>query len=377
MSYRSVWMLLLAVVVSTAMAQICTPERGYEGYTYVVYDQSDVDEITAKCTTVNGSIAMAYNYTGGFHLPNIRNVTRSIDWVQSRHFGSFPNTTSVDLPDLEFLGGSLGLNNLPALQSLTAPKLATVGWSTDIGYAREVDLRSLVESEYLQVRGNVSTLRLDSLRHVRQRMLICNRDECDPEKPPHDALDLSLPSLNDVGHLYLKGRFSSLDTPKLANITGAGLDYYGIQVLTAGGPAIDLSFPELKYIRSGSLSLEGNIASISMPNINKLTVWLTVKAYDGLDIDLPFQEADTIVLSGNISSVQFPNLRSVDTFQVNTITSLDCESLEETIMTATNASDYRITCRAENSSSRLGLNLGTTIAFASAIVVVFGLAMSF
>ena len=139
------------------MAQICTPERGYEGYTYVVYDQSDVDEITAKCTTVNGSIAMAYNYTGGFHLPNIRNVTRSIDWVQSRHFGSFPNTTSVDLPDLEFLGGSLGLNNLPALQSLTAPKLATVGWSTDIGYAREVDLRSLVESEYLQVRGNVST----------------------------------------------------------------------------------------------------------------------------------------------------------------------------------------------------------------------------
>ena len=38
-----------------------------------------------------------------------------------------------------------------------------------------------------------------------------------------------------------------------------------------------------------------------MPNINKLTVWLTVKSYDGLDIDLPFQEADTIVLSGNIS----------------------------------------------------------------------------
>ncbi|OGM46540.1 hypothetical protein ABOM_004593 [Aspergillus bombycis] len=377
MRYRSAWMWLLVVVSGTAMAQICTPERGYEGYTYIVYDQSDVDEITAKCTTVNGSIAMAYNYTGGFHLPNIRNVTRSIDWVQSGHFGSFPNTTSVDLPDLEFLGGSLGLYSLPTLQSVTAPKLETVGWSTEIGYAREVDLRSLVESEYLQVRGNVSTLRLDSLRQVRQRMLICNWDECDPEKSPHGSLDLSLPALHDVGHLLLKGRFSSLGTPKLTNITGVGPGFYGIQVLTAGGPPIDLSFPELKYIRYASLFLEGNIASISIPSIRNLTVWLTVNAYDGLDINLPFEEADTITLSGNISSVQFPNLKSVDTLQVNTVASLDCEAFEETIRTATNTSKYQVNCRAKNSSSRLGLNLGAEIAFASAVGVVFGLAMSY
>ncbi|KAE8137732.1 hypothetical protein BDV38DRAFT_282666 [Aspergillus pseudotamarii] len=349
------------------MAQICTPEYGYEAYSYIINNQSDLDEISAKCTIVNGSIAMSYNYTGAFHLPNIRNITGSFKWFQyPEYIGVYPEPTSISLPDLEFLGHSLYFNSLPALKSFTAPKLKTVGWNADIDYAEEVDLRSLAESEYLSVRGNVSSLRLDSLRQVRQLILICNKEKCSPEASPHDSLDVSLPALHDVGHLHLEGRFSSLDTPMLNNITGAGPGYYGIKLLTVGGPPINVSFPELKHIKEDAdMSLEGNIASLSMPGTRNLNVLLNVNAYDRLDINLPFEEAGTIVLRGNISSVQLPNLKSVDELLVNTDASLDCKSLKETIMTATNRSDYQLTCTVRNSASHLGLNLGVKVAFGS------------
>lgn len=138
------------------MAQICTPEYGYEGYSYMVDGQSDLDKFTTKCTTVNGSIAMSVNYTGGFHLPNIRNITNGIRWYRYGPYDDVPKTTSMDLPDLEFLGGSLELTGMPTFQSFTAPKLETIGWLADIDYAQEVDLRSLVDLEYLIVTGNVS-----------------------------------------------------------------------------------------------------------------------------------------------------------------------------------------------------------------------------
>lgn len=41
--------------------------------------------------------------------------------------------------------------------------------------------------------------------------------------------------------------------------------------------------------------------SISIPGISNMTAWFSVNAYDQLDIDLPFQEAQDILLSGNIS----------------------------------------------------------------------------
>ncbi|KAE8420322.1 hypothetical protein BDV36DRAFT_293459 [Aspergillus pseudocaelatus] len=359
------------------MAQICTPEYGYEGYSYIINNQSDLDEISAKCTTVNGSIAMSHNYTGAFHLPNIRNITGSFKWFQDPdHIGVYPEPTSISLPDLEFLGHSLYFNSLPTLKSFTAPKLKTVGWNADIDCAEEVDLRSLAESEYFSVRGNVSSLRLDSLRQVRQLMLICNKEKCGREASPHDSLDVSLPALNDVGHLHLEGRFSRLDTPMLNNITGIGPGYYGIKLLTVGGPPINVSFPELKHIQGAAdMSLEGNIASLSMANTRNLSVWLNVNAYDRLDINLPFEEAGTIILRGNISSVQFPNLKSVDQLQVNTDASLDCESFKETIMTAVNVSDYQLTCTVKNSASHLGLNLGAKVAFGSVVGMIVGLAM--
>jgi hypothetical protein len=135
------------------MAQTCTPE---DGYRYLVGRQSDLDEITAKCTTVNGSITMTVNYTGSFYLPNIQNITSGLWWSLTEFKNETPKTTSIDLPDLEFLGGSLEFNDISTLQSFTAPKLETVEWAANIQCTQEVDLRSLVDLEYLTITGNVS-----------------------------------------------------------------------------------------------------------------------------------------------------------------------------------------------------------------------------
>lgn len=139
------------------MAQICTPEYGGDQWhAYIVNSQSDLDAIAANCTTVNGTITMSANYTGGFSLSNIRNITEDIRWFQANSSNVPPQITSMELPDLEYLGGSLNMFGIPTLTSLIAPKLATVGWSLDIDYVQEVDLRSLVDLEYLGITGNVS-----------------------------------------------------------------------------------------------------------------------------------------------------------------------------------------------------------------------------
>jgi hypothetical protein len=117
----------------------------------------------------------------------------------------------------------------------------------------------------------------------------------------------------------------SLATPNLTNLTGFGNGFYNFKLLTAGGPPINVSFPELKYIQGEGLWLEGNISkyfppcsiskhfkyrnckltniasSISIPKITNMTVWFSVDAYDELDINLPFQEAQDIILTGNIT----------------------------------------------------------------------------
>jgi hypothetical protein len=52
----------------------------------------------------------------------------------------------------------------------------------------------------------------------------------------------------------------SFATPNLTNITGIGTGFYGIKLITAGGPPINVSFPELTYLQGQGLWLEGNIA---------------------------------------------------------------------------------------------------------------------
>jgi hypothetical protein len=73
-------------------------------------------------------------------------------------------------------------------------------------------------------------------------------------------------------------------------------------------------------------------------------------------------------------SVQFPNLTSVDIFSVQTVASLDCDSVRDTIMTATNTTDYNVHCGTSSLGSHFRLNLGATVAFVVVVGVFVGLA---
>jgi hypothetical protein len=142
------------------MAQLCTPEYGYWGYAYVVNTQSEVDAIAQSCTTINGSLVMYANYTGGFYLPNIRNILGSLQWrslLRDTYSPDQPSPTTVDVPDLELVQNSLQMGSLPALRNFSAPKLKSVGWEVSVDYAVNVDLRALKEAEYFKYMGNAST----------------------------------------------------------------------------------------------------------------------------------------------------------------------------------------------------------------------------
>ncbi|KAL4922056.1 hypothetical protein BDW62DRAFT_172899 [Aspergillus aurantiobrunneus] len=371
---------LAAVLFPAATAQLCTPLLGSYGYTYIVENQSEVDEIAAHCTTVNGGIMIAPNYTGSFFLPNVRNLTNGLGWF--RVIGD-PETeatpVSVELPDLEYAGSDLSLNGLPTLRNVSMPRLKTVSRHLNADYVYEADFRALETAEYVAITGNMSSLRLDSLREVKQKLRICNHDECDPDISPASSLDISLPSLQSVGNLKLAGRISSLDVPSLTTITGDGPDVYDFQFSTGGGPSINLTFPDLSEAH-GEIKLTGDIASLDMPNLRAMrdtSLWLDTSA-DPITVDLPFDEAYDILLYGNISSVNFPNLTYLNgTFAVNSNLPLDCDSILNTISTATNVTvspGGRLYCRSAEEPGGSGLSTGVKAAI-GVVVGVCGLAI--
>jgi hypothetical protein len=103
---------------------------------------------------------MYANYTGGFYLPNIRNILGSLQWrslLRDTYSPDQPSPTTVDVPDLELVQNSLQMGSLPALRNFSAPKLKSVGWEVSVDYAVNVDLRALEEAEYFKYMGNVST----------------------------------------------------------------------------------------------------------------------------------------------------------------------------------------------------------------------------
>lgn len=126
---------------------------------YYVESQSGLDEIADHCTTVNGTIVMAYNYTdSSFYLPKVRNITGSLQWEHNLdYYDTRPSPATIDLPDLEELGSSMYLNGLPTLRNISMPKLETQGWELHVNYVHEADFRSLETGKYITITGNIST----------------------------------------------------------------------------------------------------------------------------------------------------------------------------------------------------------------------------
>jgi hypothetical protein len=73
---------------------------------------------------------MYANYTGAFHLPNVRNILGSLQWrslLADLYSPDEPSPTTIDLLDLELVRNSVYIGSLPALRNFSAPRLRGVG----------------------------------------------------------------------------------------------------------------------------------------------------------------------------------------------------------------------------------------------------------
>ncbi|OJJ01275.1 hypothetical protein ASPVEDRAFT_40846 [Aspergillus versicolor CBS 583.65] len=352
--YPRIWkpFVLIAGTFPAVTAQICNSPNG--SY-YFIENQPQLDALADTCTTLNASLNILPPYDGPFYLPNIRNITGNIryqnDYDASK---SEPTPTSIDLPDLEYCA-SVYLGSLPSLRNVSMPKLKTVDWNLQVDYAPEIDFRAVQTAEYASFTGgDLSRIRLDSLREVRQRLVLCNKNACNESITASKPFDISLPRLESVGTVRLGGRISSLDMPQFNKVSGNGGEFYGFRLDTEGGPTLNLTFPQLRGVYS-YMSLAGEIGSLSMPNFKNTTQSrLTVNASSVLDINLPIEFADDISLYGDISSVQFPNLKHVDSLNINSNLELDCDSTLDTLamtLNTTVGSGDGLSCTSSNGGS--------------------------
>ncbi|KAL4786105.1 hypothetical protein BJX76DRAFT_355517 [Aspergillus varians] len=334
-------LILAAGAFPAATAQTCTPPYGEYGYHYFIDNQTTLDDLATRCTTINGSIVISPNYTGRFYLPAVQNITEMFRWALNINTNDpekqRPSPTIIDLPDLEYLGESLWLNGLSSVTNVSMPRLKTVEADVKVDYARQVDFGALEDVDYLAVVGGVESLRLGSLREVHQRLQICNKDQCGTNVEPSGSLDISLPSLQSVGTLSLKGRISSLEVSSLTTVAGDGVDVYDFEFSTAGGPTLNLTFPRLDNF-TGEMSLDGDIGSLSMPNLRNMSQsGFSLSTYDDLAVDLPFDGIHDLTLGGSIASIDLPNLHFLNSsISVSSTLPIDCASILDTLSTATN-----------------------------------------
>ncbi|BCS18246.1 uncharacterized protein APUU_11074A [Aspergillus puulaauensis] len=151
--YHHIWrplFVLVAGMFPAATAQICNSPNG--SY-FFIENQPQLDSLAGACTTLNASVNILPPYDGPFYLPNIRNISGTIEYQKMYDASrSVPMPTSIDLPDLEFCK-SVYLGSLPSLRNVSMPKLRTVDWGLYVDNAPEIDFRAVQTAEYASFTG--------------------------------------------------------------------------------------------------------------------------------------------------------------------------------------------------------------------------------
>ncbi|KAL2859260.1 hypothetical protein BJX68DRAFT_261704 [Aspergillus pseudodeflectus] len=284
------------------MAQVCTPENGYWGYDYVVNTQSEADAIAQSCTTINGSLIMYANYRGAFHLPNVRNMLGSLQWrslLADPYSPDEPSPTTIDVPDLELVRNSVYMGSLPALGSFSAPRLRSVGWSVQLDYAVDVDLRALEEAEYFSYTGNVSALN-PSAKCVKVRASVTRID----------AWKTSRQTTHSASRLH-------------------------------------------PYLLPGAVELDGRYSgttaySFAIDSVRNLTGSFNLITSAPLNVTFPFEEAVYVYLAGNITG-------SWESLTVDSRLEIDCDATTDSLA---NTTAHSYTCRSTTPGSGSGLTTG-------------------
>jgi hypothetical protein len=121
----------------------------------IIHSQNDIDTLLQGCTTIDGGLAIASDYTGSFSLPGVVNFVGDLLWQQSPPLT--PGLTSFDFPDLINMF-VIDLQGLPALTSISMPKLEQISSFSLLGNASvSIDCGSLVHANTIMIEATGPT----------------------------------------------------------------------------------------------------------------------------------------------------------------------------------------------------------------------------
>lgn len=86
-----------------------------------ISNQKDVDNILGNCTSIEGTIEIAQNYTGSLLIANITSIDGSI---RTNSDSDTYSLTSIDAPDLTTIVG-LYIDTASTLTNVSFPSLST------------------------------------------------------------------------------------------------------------------------------------------------------------------------------------------------------------------------------------------------------------
>ncbi|KAL3440342.1 hypothetical protein BJX65DRAFT_35063 [Aspergillus insuetus] len=342
---------------------------------YTVRTQNEVNTLARNCTEIVGELGLV-DWSGSLTLPNITRVG-----TITLYSG---NVSSVDLPELEYLGGNLILTDLPTLSRVSLPKLEYIkGLYLDlVGDAPELQIPRLANASSVHLRGNFSTQSFDSLQNIEKLFDICNGLSCGfySHMDASTSMSLSFPVLERVGSFKVGGNVTILSTPEVAAITCGNeeCDWAALHLRLYGSSPIAVNFPKLSAME-GNFYIRGDIDSISLPALRDYTHEFIAVPYEPLNITLPVETGDKFLFSGNVSDINLPNLKSFSRIHVNSDLKIDCDELWDDIkrtsgpLNESNATEY-FQCSVGASVAYSGvLRVGSVVAVAVLGMVVGGM----
>lgn len=123
----------------------------------LVHSQSELDTQTKDCTTVNGSIAIAADFSGPLTLSGVSIITdkfysAQIDSEEAGNHG----LTSIEMKDVKAVG-TLAFGGSYALRSISLPDLEFASWMGVDGWVVDtLDFPSLTNADEIHLFGNLT-----------------------------------------------------------------------------------------------------------------------------------------------------------------------------------------------------------------------------
>lgn len=280
-----------------------------------VTSQSDLDGISS-CTSYDGDIQVFNSDANTLSLNEVQSISGDLHMFNCTNLGSF------QAQSLQTINGTLKLQALTVLDTLSMPQLAEVNsisfttlpalqelqFNHGVGDAKHIVISDtqLKSLEGLNL-SSVSTFNINNNKNI-QNITVDAHSISDQLDISYNAAEVSvsLPYLQWASNATF--RFcSDVSIPNLENVTSLSF---------VNNTMKGLKFPKLESI-GGDLELSSNshLSNITFSNVSKIKGGLTIANNTGLRVVSGFDNLESIGgavnIVGNFSKASFPKLDEV------------------------------------------------------------------